>query len=130
MRAVDEMDLAFADGAFFTFLGPSGCGQTTSLDPIAGFEQPNRGEVCIRGQNLAATLPWQRPVNMVFQAYALFPIGNALVGLFLQSRSWPFGAAIATTVVAVMLLLVSVAMRLGLRREPGPGAGAAREPGS
>jgi spermidine/putrescine transport system permease protein len=53
----------------------------------------------------------------------VFFLGNALVDLFLQSRNWPFGAAIATTLVVVMLLLVSVAMRLGLRREPGPGGG-------
>jgi spermidine/putrescine transport system ATP-binding protein len=73
VRAVDGMDLIVQDRSFFTFLGPSGCGKTTSLRLIAGFEQPSSGKVRIGGQDVAGTPPWQRPVNMVFQAYALFP---------------------------------------------------------
>ena len=73
VRAVDGMDLAVEDGSFFTFLGPSGCGKTTSLRLIAGFEQPSEGVVRIGGATMVGTPAWARPVNMVFQHYALFP---------------------------------------------------------
>jgi len=71
--AVDNMTLHIRDGEFFSFLGPSGCGKTTSLRLIAGFEQPTAGEVVIAGQVMGMTPPFQRPVNTVFQSYALFP---------------------------------------------------------
>jgi spermidine/putrescine transport system ATP-binding protein len=71
--AVDNMTLRICDGEFFSFLGPSGCGKTTSLRLIAGFEQPTSGEVVIAGQVMGMTPPFQRPVNTVFQSYALFP---------------------------------------------------------
>lgn len=71
--AVDNMTLHIRDGEFFSFLGPSGCGKTTSLRLIAGFEQPTSGEVVIAGQVMGMTPPFQRPVNTVFQSYALFP---------------------------------------------------------
>ena len=60
-------------GSFFTFLGPSGCGKTTSLRLIAGFEQPSAGDVRIGGRSMVGVPPHRRPVNMVFQHYALFP---------------------------------------------------------
>jgi spermidine/putrescine transport system ATP-binding protein len=62
-----------ADGEFFALLGPSGCGKTTSLRMIAGFELPTEGEVLIHGRPMGKTPPFQRPVNTVFQSYALFP---------------------------------------------------------
>lgn len=71
--AVDNIDLAVQRGEFFSFLGPSGCGKTTSLRLIAGFEQPTRGNVLIGGTSVVGTPPHKRPVNMVFQQYALFP---------------------------------------------------------
>ena len=71
--AVDRLDLAIEKGEFFSFLGPSGCGKTTSLRLIAGFEQPSEGDVEINGQSVVGTPPHRRPVNMVFQQYALFP---------------------------------------------------------
>jgi spermidine/putrescine transport system ATP-binding protein len=71
--AVDEVSLRVERGAFFTFLGPSGCGKTTSLRLIAGFEQPSLGEVRIGGRSVVGVPPYRRPVNMVFQHYALFP---------------------------------------------------------
>ncbi len=71
--AVDDVSLQVARGAFFSFLGPSGCGKTTSLRLIAGFEQPTQGIVRISGANVVGTPPYRRPVNMVFQHYALFP---------------------------------------------------------
>ncbi len=71
--AVDEVDLAIPSGGFFSFLGPSGCGKTTSLRMIAGFEQPTSGDVLIQGHSVVGIPAYRRPVNMVFQHYALFP---------------------------------------------------------
>jgi len=71
--AVDGVTLSVAKGAFFSFLGPSGCGKTTSLRLIAGFEQPSGGDVLISGKTMVGVPPYKRPVNMVFQHYALFP---------------------------------------------------------
>ena len=71
--AVDRLDLAIEKGEFFSFLGPSGCGKTTSLRLIAGFEQPSEGDVHIGGVSVVGVPPHRRPVNMVFQHYALFP---------------------------------------------------------
>ncbi len=71
--AVRDVSLGISDGEFFSLLGPSGCGKTTSLRMIAGFEQPSAGEVFIRGRAIGQTPPFKRPVNTVFQSYALFP---------------------------------------------------------
>lgn len=71
--AVDAMMLEIADGEFFSLLGPSGCGKTTTLRMIAGFEQPTYGEIYIMGQPVAGIPAYRRPVNTVFQSYALFP---------------------------------------------------------
>ena len=71
--AVDRVSLSIEKGAFFSFLGPSGCGKTTSLRLMAGFEQPTRGDVLIGGANVNGVPPHRRPVNTVFQNYALFP---------------------------------------------------------
>lgn len=71
--AVDSMDLEVGDGEFFSLLGPSGCGKTTTLRMVAGFEQPTEGEVFIMGQPVAGIPAYKRPVNTVFQNYALFP---------------------------------------------------------
>jgi len=71
--AVKEMKLAIAQGEFFTLLGPSGCGKTTTLRLIAGFERPTSGEVYIQGNPVSKAPPNLRPVNTVFQNYALFP---------------------------------------------------------
>lgn len=71
--AVDHVSLRIRDGEFFSLLGPSGCGKTTSLRMIAGFEQPTSGQILISGKPVAGTPAFQRPVNTVFQHYALFP---------------------------------------------------------
>jgi len=71
--AVDDVSLTVERGSFFSFLGPSGCGKTTSLRLIAGFEQPTEGDVFIGGASVVGIPPHKRPVNMVFQQYALFP---------------------------------------------------------
>ena len=73
IMAVDEVSLTIQRGSFFSFLGPSGCGKTTSLRLIAGFEQPTDGTIMIGGQSVVGVPPYKRPVNMVFQNYALFP---------------------------------------------------------
>ncbi len=71
--AVDSLDLTIRDGEFFSLLGPSGCGKTTTLRMIAGFEFPTEGSVRIQGAEMGLMPPNQRPVNTVFQSYALFP---------------------------------------------------------
>ncbi len=70
---VDAVDLSVARGAFFALLGPSGCGKTTLLRMIAGFETPDSGTISIDGEVMNAVPPHQRPTNMVFQSYAIFP---------------------------------------------------------
>ena len=71
--AVDNVSLSIERRGFFSFLGPSGCGKTTSLRMIAGFDHPTEGDVLIEGRSVVGTAPYRRPVNMVFQHYALFP---------------------------------------------------------
>jgi spermidine/putrescine transport system ATP-binding protein len=72
--AVDEVSFSVPRGSFFSILGPSGCGKTTLLRMIAGFIQPDRGEIVIGGRSMAQVPPNRRPVNMVFQHLALFPM--------------------------------------------------------
>ena len=71
--AVDGVSLAIAEGEFFSLLGPSGCGKTTTLRMIAGFVAPDEGRVLLHGEDVTTVPPNRRPVNMVFQQYALFP---------------------------------------------------------
>ena len=70
--AVKAINLKIRQGEFFSILGPSGCGKTTTLRLIGGFDQPSSGEVLIRGKTMSRTPPYRRPVNTVFQSYALF----------------------------------------------------------
>ncbi len=83
--AVDNVTLSVYKGEIFCLLGGSGCGKTTLLRMLAGFEQPSSGRILIDGQDMADTLPYERPVNMMFQSYALFPHmtveGNVAFGL-------------------------------------------------
>lgn len=72
-RAVDDVSLQIVGGEFFSLLGPSGCGKTTTLRIIGGFVHPTSGEVLINGEPMHRTPPYRRPVNTVFQNYALFP---------------------------------------------------------
>lgn len=71
--AAKNLDLSIRTGEFLSFLGPSGCGKTTALRMLAGFDAPTSGEVLIGGEVVNALEPYRRPVNMVFQSYALFP---------------------------------------------------------
>jgi spermidine/putrescine transport system ATP-binding protein len=73
VEAVRELTLAIPAGRFYSLLGPSGCGKTTTLRMIAGFEEPSAGQVLIGGVDMTQTPAHKRPVNTVFQSYALFP---------------------------------------------------------
>jgi len=73
LKAVDAVSLKVRKGEFLSLLGPSGCGKTTSLRLVAGFEQPDEGEILIGGTDAVGTPPYRRDVNTVFQQYALFP---------------------------------------------------------
>ena len=83
--ALDDMDLHIPAGEFFALLGPSGCGKTTTLRIVAGLETPTQGQVLIGGKDITDTKPHERPVNTVFQSYALFPhmtiLDNVAFGL-------------------------------------------------
>jgi putrescine transport system ATP-binding protein len=72
-RAVDALSLDIRAGEFFALLGPSGCGKTTLLRMLAGFETPDEGRILLAGSDIAQVMPHERPVNMMFQNYALFP---------------------------------------------------------
>jgi putrescine transport system ATP-binding protein len=83
--AVDGLTLDIFEREFFALLGPSGCGKTTLLRMLAGFEAPDEGRIVLASQDLAGVPPYRRPVNMMFQSYALFPhmtvAGNVAFGL-------------------------------------------------
>jgi len=89
-RALDDVSVAIREGEFFTLLGPSGCGKTTLLRLFAGFEMPSAGTIRLQGQDISNLPPNQRPVNTVFQSYALFPhmtvAQNIAFGLQMQGR--------------------------------------------
>ncbi|MBD1551540.1 ABC transporter ATP-binding protein [Pseudomonas typographi] len=108
--SVDNIDLDIAPGEFISLLGPSGCGKTTTLRMIAGFEAPSAGRILIDGQDLTDAPPYGRPVNTVFQDYALFPhlnvSDNVGFGLSLGRR---VAAAEARKRVTAMLELVGLA---------------------
>ncbi|KAA1174418.1 spermidine/putrescine ABC transporter ATP-binding protein PotA [Marinobacter salinexigens] len=87
---LDSLDLDIYDGEFLTLLGPSGCGKTTLLRLMAGFEHPDAGSITLAGQDLTHTAPEHRPLNTVFQNYALFPhmtvFDNVAYGLKMEKR--------------------------------------------
>src|SRR6516225_11569572 len=71
--AVERLSLEIFEGEFFALLGPSGCGKTTLLRMLAGLEAPDSGRILLDGNDLTAVPPYRRPLNMMFQSYALFP---------------------------------------------------------
>lgn len=91
VTAVDHIDLTITDGEFFSLLGPSGCGKTTTLRMVAGLELPTAGSIRIHGEEMGLRPPNKRPVNTVFQSYALFPHMTvaANVGFGLEMRKVP-----------------------------------------
>ncbi len=105
-KALDDVSLVIAPGEFFTLLGPSGCGKTTMLRLLAGFEHPDSGDVRLDGRGVLGEPPNRRPVNILFQSYALFPHMSvaANVGFGLESRG--MRAAAVRERVGAMLRLV------------------------
>jgi len=105
-RALTGVNLQIRNNEFFTLLGPSGCGKTTLLRMIAGFEYPTSGQILLHGEDIIGRPPFQRPVNTVFQNYALFPhmtvAGN--IGFGLEMLGKP-KAEIAATVAAMLKLV-------------------------
>lgn len=106
--AVDDISLQIKDGEFFALLGPSGCGKTTSLRMIAGFEYPTRGEILVRGVPMQGVPPFHRPVNTVFQDYALFPhmtgLQNVMFGLEMAGVKKPEARARAQKALEMVQL--------------------------
>jgi len=104
--ALDDVSLEIRDNEFFTLLGPSGCGKTTLLRLIAGFEQPTQGEILLFGEHLEGLPPHRRPVNTVFQHYALFPHMTVAqnIGFGLEMLDQP-AEQIKTTVDKVLKLV-------------------------
>ena len=95
--AIENLDLQIPAGEFVALLGPSGCGKTTTLRIIAGLEEPTRGQVLIGGKDVTFTKPHERPVNTVFQSYALFPhmtiLENVAFGLRRRKMDRPLELA-------------------------------------
>ncbi|MCK9908418.1 ABC transporter ATP-binding protein [Microbacteriaceae bacterium K1510] len=106
LTAIDHVSFDIAQGEFFALLGPSGCGKTTLLRMLAGFEMPSEGRILLGGEDISQTPPHKRPVNMMFQSYALFPHltveGNIGFGL----RQDKVGKAEIAARVEEMLALV------------------------
>ena len=123
--AVAGVSLEIAEGEFFALLGPSGCGKTTLLRLLAGFEQPDEGQIFIAGQDMAGVPPYARPVNMMFQSYALFPhmsvADNIAFGLRQQRRPKPE----IERRVGAMLDLVKLGAHA--RRKPGQLSGGEKQ---
>ncbi|MDR0808368.1 MAG: ATP-binding cassette domain-containing protein, partial [Gemmobacter sp.] len=99
VRALDDVSVTVRKGEFFTLLGPSGCGKTTLLRLIAGFETPTSGQILLDGQDITHLPPNKRPVNTVFQSYALFPHLTVAqnVGFGLQMLGKPKAEVAETT---------------------------------
>jgi spermidine/putrescine transport system ATP-binding protein len=117
VRALDAVSLTVRQNEFFTLLGPSGCGKTTLLRMIAGFEFPTEGSILLEGDDIAALPPFRRPVNTVFQNYALFPhltvAQNIAFGLEMLGRP----RAEIEDRVAVILRLVQMEALAGRRTD-------------
>ncbi len=107
-RAVDHVTLTIHAGEFFALLGPSGCGKTTLLRMLAGFETPDEGRILLNGKDIAPVLPHERPVNMMFQNYALFPHLSVKDNIAFGLRRAGMARADINTRVAEMVALVKL----------------------
>src|SRR6202048_1850054 len=107
-RAVDRLSLDIRAGEFFALLGPSGCGKTTLLRMLAGFETPDQGRILLGGRDIARVLPHQRPVNMMFQNYALFPHLTVRDNIAFGLKRAGMPASQINTRVAEMVALVKL----------------------
>src|SRR3954466_12218616 len=107
-RAVDHVSLDIRAGEFFALLGPSGCGKTTLLRMLAGFETPDEGRILLDGRDIVQVLPHERPVNMMFQNYALFPHLTVHDNIAFGLRRTRMGRTDIKTRVAEMVALVKL----------------------
>jgi len=107
-RAVDRLSLDIRAGEFFALLGPSGCGKTTLLRMLAGFETPDQGRILLDGKDIAQVPPHQRPVNMMFQNYALFPHLDVRDNIAFGLKRARLSRAEIDTRVAEMVALVKL----------------------
>jgi len=106
--ALENVSLTIRDNEFFTLLGPSGCGKTTLLRSIAGFEQVTDGEIQLFGDDIADLPPNKRPINTVFQNYALFPHMSILENIMFGVEMRGNDKAVARTRAGEMLELVQL----------------------
>ena len=106
--AVKDSSLVLEDGRFVVLLGPSGCGKTTTLRMIGGFELPTSGRILLGEREITAEPPERRPVNMVFQSYALFPHMSVFDNVAFGLRRKGVDSASAKTRVNEMLELVQL----------------------
>src|SRR4051794_2971687 len=107
-RAVDGVSLDIKTGEFFALLGPSGCGKTTLLRMLAGFEAPDQGRILLGGKDIAQALPHERPINMMFQNYALFPHLSVRDNIAFGLKRAGMARADIATRVAEMVALVKL----------------------
>jgi len=107
-RVLDHVDLYIRQNEFLTLLGPSGCGKTTMLRIIAGFEQPTHGDVLLEGKSILNTPPHKRPLNTVFQKYALFPHLNVAENIAFGLKIKKASKNLIKDKVSAMLKLVNL----------------------
>lgn len=106
--AVNDFNLEVKRGEFVTFLGPSGCGKTTTLRMIAGFDIPTSGEILLNGKSITSLPPYERPINTVFQRYALFPHMNIYDNIAFGLRQKKMAKDVIEHKVKRMLTLVDL----------------------
>ena len=123
VAAVDDVSLDIQEGEFFALLGPSGCGKTTLLRLLAGLEVPSEGRILIDGRDVAADPPNRRPVNMVFQSYAVFPhmsvADNVAYGLRMGGVPAPERVRRVDEALALVRLDAHLLPQLGVQRRQG-----------
>ncbi|MGL4310246.1 MAG: ABC transporter ATP-binding protein [Paracoccaceae bacterium] len=107
-QAVRDVSLTISNGEIFALLGGSGCGKTTLLRMLAGFEQPSAGRITLDGQDMTGVPPWERPVHMMFQSYALFPHMTVEKNVGYGLKHEPMSASARADRVRAMLDLVQL----------------------
>jgi putrescine transport system ATP-binding protein len=124
-NAVEDVSLTIYKGEIFALLGPSGCGKSTLLRMLAGFEQPSEGQIVLDGQDMSHVPPYQRPINMMFQSYALFPHMTVEQNIAFGLKQDKMPRAEIAERVAEMLALVH--MQEFARRKPHQLSGGQRQ---
>ena len=124
-QAVKDVNLTVAQGEIFSLLGGSGCGKTTLLRMLAGFEEPTSGRIFLDGRDMAGVPPWSRPVHMMFQSYALFPHMSVEANIGYGLKHEPLSKAQRAARVREMLDLVQLTAMAG--RKPHQISGGQRQ---